>query len=186
MTMLATRGGFGPTGYIRLPLGPREEMAAALRSGAADAIVAHEPDASFYESAGAAFELLEITSVPGTRAALGDTYPTTALYFPEAFIAEHPDEVGRLVAACLDAMQWLQGHDGRAIVAALPAKMVGSDPAAFAQLVDDEKRSFVTDGRLPVAAARSMLAAMAALQPKYADVRIEQTYTDQFIPAARP
>jgi NitT/TauT family transport system substrate-binding protein len=184
MTMLAQHAGFGPSGYTRLPLGSRDDMAEALRNGEADAIVAHEPDASYILKSGAAFQLLEVTSVQGTRAALGDTYPTTALYLPAAFIAGRPAATQRLVDACLRALAWINAHDAAQIAKILPSKMVGEDPKQFIRLLDEDRLAFASDGRLSLSAAKAMLAAMTALQPKYAKVRIEDTFSNVFVDQA--
>ena len=184
MTMLAQRAGFGPSGYVRLPLGSRDDMAEAMRSGEADAIVVHEPDASFYLKSGAAFQLLEVMSVPGTRSAIGDVYPTTALYLPAAFIAARPAAVQGLVDACLKAMAWINARNAAEIVEVLPPKMVGEDRETFIRLLEEDRLAFATNGRLSLPAATTMLAAMTALQPKYSKVRIEDTFTNAFVDKA--
>ena len=186
MTMLATRGGFGPAGYTRLPLSSREAMIEALRSGSADAVVAHEPDASDYVRAGVGFVLADVNSVPGTKASLGDVYPTTALYLPRSFVAAHQQEVQKLVNACLKAMAFINSHDATQIADVLPVQMIGKDRAAYLTQIDEDRLSFATDGRMSLAAAQAMYNAMLALQPKYAPVKLGETYTNEFVERAAP
>ena len=186
MTMLAARGGFGPTGYTRLPLTSREAIIEALRSGGADAIVAHEPDASDYVRAGVGFVLADINSVPGTKASIGDVYPTTALYLPRHFVAAHQQEVQKLVNACLKAMAFINSHDAAQIADVLPVQMTGKDRAAYLTQIDEDRLSFATDGRMSQTAAQAMYNAMLALQPKYASVKLGETYTNEFVERAAP
>jgi NitT/TauT family transport system substrate-binding protein len=120
-------------------------------------------------------------SVPGTKAVIGDIYPTTALYLPEAFIAARPAAVPGLVDACLEAMAWINEHGAAEIVDVLPPKMVGEDREGFIRLLEQDRLAFATDGRLSPTAAATMLAAMTALQPKYAKVKIKDTFTNTFV-----
>jgi NitT/TauT family transport system substrate-binding protein len=170
--------------YTPLPLLPREAAAKALRDGSADAIMTHEPDAAYYETSGAAFELADLATPAGTRAALGTVYPSTALYLPSAYIAAHPAEVRALVGALLKALRFIEGHDAATIVAALPPKVGGADRAAFTRQVAADKAMFDGDGRIDPAAAAAELKAMAALEPKYSRVKLAETYTNAFVEAS--
>ena len=169
--------------YTPLPVRSRDAAARALKDGEADAIMAHEPDASFYESTGAAFELADLATPEGTRAALGTVFPSTALYLPGPYVAAHPREVKALAAALLRALRFIETHDAAAIVAALPAKTGGADRAAFVRQIALDKHMFGGTGAIDPAAAAAELKAMAALNPAYARVRLDETYTNAFIGA---
>ena len=181
---LASRAGFGATGYTPLAPTTRQAMAAALRDGTADAIVAHEPDASYYVRSGAGFALADLSSVSGTREALGSVYPSTTLYFPAPYIAAHPETVQHLVDACLRAITFINGHSAADIAGVLPPKVVGNDRAAFVRLLDEDKKGFATDGRMCRDAARQEWRVMSDLTPKYRDIQFEQTFTDKFVDAS--
>jgi NitT/TauT family transport system substrate-binding protein len=181
---IALRAGFGVHGYTALPLSGRDEMAAALRDGTADAIVAHQPDADYYLAKGN-FLLADITSVEGTRATLGSVYPSTALYLSKTYIDAHPALVQHLVNACRKAVDYIREHDASTIAAILPPKMAGKDRAAFLRLLTEDKRMFETDGVMPEAAARAEWFAMTALAPKYGAISFGQTFTNRFVDHAR-
>jgi NitT/TauT family transport system substrate-binding protein len=170
--------------YTPLPLMPREAAARALRDGSADAIMTHEPDAAYYETSGAAFELADLATPAGTRAALGSLYPSTALYLPADYIGAHPDAVRALVGALTRALRFIETHDAATIVAALPPKVGGADRAAFTRQIAADKAMFDGDGRIDPAAAAAELEAMAALEPKYNKVKLAETYTNAFIDAS--
>ena len=184
MNWLAARAGFGPKDYTALPLAPRDKMATALRDGAADAIIAHEPDIDFYLKSGVATELADLYSVPGTKAALGDIYPSTTLFLPKAYIDAHPDVVQAAVNALVRALAYINGHSAEEIAAVLPARMIGSDRAAFLNLLAADKLAFMSDGRLSLNAARQQLSAMTSVSPHYASVKLDETYTNRFVDRA--
>lgn len=184
MTWLAQRAGFGAHGYTPLAPTTARDMAAALRDGRADAVMTHEPDAAAYARSGAAFELVDLASPKGTRAALGALYPSTALYMPKAFVDAHPEVVQHLVDACLRALAYIDGHSAEQILAVLPPKMGGADKAAFARTLAEDKTMFETSGLMPEAGAGAELAAMAARTPRYRQVDLAETYTDRFVRAS--
>ena len=168
--------------YVSMPLVPREAAAKELADGTADAIMAHEPDASVYESTGAAFQLLDLRTPEGTTAALGTVYPSTALYFPASFIDAHPAEVRALASALLRALAFIENHDAVAIVAALPPKAGGADRQSFIRQIAADRKMFGGDGHTDPAAAAGELRAMTALNPTYARVRIGDTWSNDFLP----
>lgn len=181
MNWLAQRSGLGNTDYVALEPTRPDAMRMALADGSADAIIAHEPDAAAYVASGAAFQLADLTSVEGTRAALGTVYPATALYMTDAYIAGHRDEVARLVKACLRAIAYINSHSAAEIAAILPPKVVGHDRAGYVAMLADDKRAFLTDGAFPADAARQQLSVMTSRSPRYAAVNFELTYTNAFV-----
>ncbi len=183
---LVIHSGAAIADYTRLANVERDAMAEALRAGKADAIVSHQPDADFYEATGAAFSLADLASVEGTKQALGSVFPSTTLYMPSAYIAAHPEAVQHLVNACLKALAYLNAHTPAEIAAALPPKMVGKDRAAYIRLLSEDKQMFASDGTMPAAAAQAEWQTMTAQLPKYAAVRLADTYTNSFVEHARP
>jgi NitT/TauT family transport system substrate-binding protein len=175
---LAARGGFTMHDYTALALGTHSEMEHALQSGDADAMVASTADAARYVASGAAFVMEDLSSAEGTRRALGELYPSTALYLPKTYVSAHPEIVQHLVNAQLRALAFIRSHDAAAIAAALPP---AKDPAAYVRVLAEEKNMFDTDGIMPAAGARDEWKTMAALQPKYAQIDFGETFTDTFV-----
>lgn len=175
---LVARGGLTLQDYTALALTSRSEMERALQNGAADGIAASTADAAGYVASGAAFVMADLSSADGTRRALGELYPSTALYLPKTYVDAHPEIVQRLVNAELRALTFIRSHDATAIAAALPPT---KDPAAFVRLLAEEKNMFDTDGIMPAAGARDEWKTMAALQPKYAQIDFGETFTDTFV-----
>ena len=171
--------------FVPLPLMPRPAAAKALADGTADAIMAHEPDANFYETSGAAFELLDLETAEGTRAALGTIYPSTVLYMPAPYIRSHPREVRALVTALLRSLAFIESHDADAIVAVLPTRTGAGDRGAFVRQIALDKRMFAGDGRMEPAAAAAELQAMAARNPSLGQIRLSETWSNAFLPDPR-
>lgn len=186
MNWLALRAGFGVKGYTPLKPTTAKEMAQALRDGSADAVVAHEPDAGVYARSGAAYELADLASPQGTRAALGEVFPSTSLYMPKAYVEAHPDTVQRLVRALLQAEAFIRTHDATSVAEVLPPHAIGKDRAEFLRTLASDKLMFETDGRMPPAAAGAEWRAMTALTPKYGSIDLKATYTNSFVGAALP
>lgn len=170
--------------YVSLPLMPRQAAAKALADGTADAIMAHEPDAGYFETSGVARELLDLATPEGTRAALGSVYPSTVLYMPQSFIAAHPREVRALVAALVRSLAFIEHHDAAAIVAVLPTR-AGADRTALIREIALDKRMFAGDGRMDPAAAAAELQAMVARNQSLARVELSKTWSNAFLPLRR-
>ena len=170
--------------YVSIPVVPRDAAAKELADGAADAIMAHEPDASYYEKSGAAFELLDLATPVGTQSALGTIYPSTALYMPDGFISAHPMQVRALVSALLRSLRFIETHDAKTITTLLPAKVIGPDRNEFVTQLASDKEMFGGEGRMDAAAAAAELKAMAALNPSYERVRIVDTWSNEFVGAS--
>lgn len=181
---LMAHAGLGVVDYTRLPNVSRDEMAEGLKSGKADAIVSHEPDADLYEASGVAYTMADLESVEGTKTALGSIYPSTSLYMPIDYVRAHPETVQHLVNACLKAMTYINTHTSAEIAAVLPPKMGGKDRAGFLKLLGEDKQMFATDGLIPPDAARQEWKVMTSLIPKYGSIRFEDTFTNRFVERA--
>ncbi len=184
---LFVHAGLKPSDFTGLALLPRDEMAAALQSGAADAIVAHEPDATFYLSRGVAALFADLTSVEETRKNLGAVFPTTALYLANAFVQSHPALTQKLVNAFYRSLRYINTHTSTEILAQLPKEIAGKQqPAAvYAHNLKEDLPMFATDGRLDAAAATTEWQVMANYAKKFTGVKIAETYTNEFVDAAR-
>lgn len=182
---LLHHAGLGDDDIVRLPLQDRDKMAAALQSGEADAIVAHEPDASYYQAGHIAHSIADITTPEGTKKALGSLYPTTSVYLSDAYIKAHPAEVQHLVNALSRTLKYINGHKPAEVMAALPKEVAGKNPAIFLQDLTEDMPMFATDGLMPEEAARMELKVMADFQPKYAPTDFARTFTNRFVEAAR-
>lgn len=181
---LMAGAGLGMDDYQRLPIGSRDANAKALADGEADAIMAHEPDASFYAEHGIATTIADLTSPEDTRKALGSVFPTTALYLTRDFVEAHPDIVQHLVNALMRSLAFINSHGSDEILAALPKNFPGKERETYRKDLALDLKMFATNGLLPEADARTEMKIMVALQDKYRATNFGQTYTNTFVEAA--
>ncbi len=181
---LMEHAGLTSADYISLPLADRDAMAKALADGDADAIVAHEPDATYYQTTGVATVLADITSVEATRQNLGARFPTTTLYLANDYVAAHPEVAQHLVNAMLRSLAFINSHKPEEIMAALPKQIAGKDPATYLHNLTEDMAMFHTDGLMPEQDARMEMKVIVDFQPKYAGAKFEDTYTNRFVEAA--
>ncbi len=183
---LFIKAGLTPADYVGLALRPREEMAEALRAGTAAAIVAHEPDATYYQTSGVASVLANLTSIEETRRNLGSEFPTTALYLSTAFVKGHPVLTQKLVNALYRSQRYINTHSATELLPLVPAEFVGKGPlaAVYANNLQEDMQMFATNGRLDPDAATAELKAMGNYAKKFTRVAIASTYTNDFVDQA--
>jgi NitT/TauT family transport system substrate-binding protein len=179
-----THAGLSIDDIVRLPISDREKMLGMLIDGSADAIVTHEPDASFYAEKNAAFVFADITDKASTVKALGSVFPTTALYLPTETIRAQPETVQHLVNALMKALSFINTHTPKEIAAVLPKQALGKNPDEYLSVLVKDVRMYESDGRFLTDAVNAEWTAMAALNPKYRNIDIAETYTNRFVDMA--
>ena len=173
--------GFALSDFTAIPPKDKAWIAATLKNGDADFVIAPEPDAGFYEAQGVASVFADLYSVEGTRVAVGSVFPTTVLYMATPYARAHPELTRQLVSVFRRALGYINSHTAAEIAAIVPEIVgaEGKEPRVLAQGV----KMFATDGVMPDAAARAEAQAIIALFPEYAKVDLAKTYTNEFLPA---
>src|SRR5205823_5149254 len=77
---LLLAGGHSIPDYTRIKNESKDKIAATLKSGDADLVVAPTPDGSLYEAQGVASVFADLTTPEGTRKALGTLFPSGTVY----------------------------------------------------------------------------------------------------------
>lgn len=181
---LVLAGGAGLKDYIRLGTAGPEQNSAALRDGQADFVVAPTPDADYYLAQGVATVFADLTTVEGTRKNLDALFPSSTVFMNSARVKEHPEIARHLANAFVRTLQYINSHSAEQIAALIPEEVSGKDRPAYLAVLKQEIPMFANDGRMPPGAAEKELAAPAASNPKYAAVKPELTYTNEFVDAA--
>jgi NitT/TauT family transport system substrate-binding protein len=189
---LVLHAGLKSTDYTRLSTGDRTKIAAALREGAADFVIAPEPDADAYLAQGVAAPFADLYSVAGTQQALGSVFPSAVLYMSQPYVAAHPEVAQALVDALVHALGYLNSHSVAEIRALVPDVAAGEarDPG----VLEEGVKMFATDGRMPAEAAAREAEVVSLQFPQYRGVKVAETYTNALVeralaaraPAARP
>ena len=185
---LMLAGGHKLTDYTRIRNESKDKIAAALRAGEADLVVAPVPDGDYYESLGLATVFADLTSVEGTRKHLGTLLPTSTVYMRRDRVAARPEIAQHLATAFVRTLQWINTHTPEEIAAVIPPDFMGKDKerdkAAYLKVLKQEIPMFKTDGRMPQDGAEYEWRVLAEANPKYKSVRVADTYTNRFVDVA--
>lgn len=170
--------------YVRLAPPDKTAIATMLRDGEADLVVARTPDAIYYETVGVATALADLTSVEGTRSALGSLFPTTSVYMMSAKVRSDPGLAQHLASAFVRTMRYLNEHSVEEIAALIPKQFQGVDRPLYLAGLRESLAMYRNDGRMPAGAAEYELGVLRASSSRYAKVDAGATYTNQFVDAA--
>lgn len=181
---LVLAGGHALSDYTRIPNESRDKILATLKSGGADLVVAPTPDGDFYESQGVASVFADLTTVEGTRQALGGLLPTATVYMRADLARQHPEVAQQLADAFVRTLRYIHSHSPEQILALIPPKIVGKDRAAYLDMLKQELPMFAGDGRMPAEDAEREWKVLAEFNPKYKPVKVDETYTNEYVDAA--
>ena len=177
-------GGYKVGDYTRIPNESKEKIAAALRAGEADLVVAPTPDGDYYESLALATEFADLTTPDGTREHFGTLFPTATVYMRAERVQAHPEIAQHLATAFVRTLQWINTHSPEEIAAVVPPDFIGKDRAAYLKVLKEEIPMFKTDGRMPQEGAEFEWRVLSEANPKYKSVHVSDTYTNRFVDAA--
>jgi NitT/TauT family transport system substrate-binding protein len=181
---LMMAGGHRIGDYTRIVNESKDKIVAALKSGSADLVVAPTPDGSFYEAAGVATLFADLTSVEGTRKALGSLLPTSTIYMASERVKARPDIAQHLANAFVRALKYINAHTAEEVMAIIPNEIVGKDRAAYLAALKEEMPMFATDGRMPAEDAAKEWQVLSEFNPKFKSVKVGETYTNVFVEEA--
>jgi len=177
---LLLAGGNQITDYTRLGTDGREKNVEALRSGAADFVVAPTPDGAFYEGAGVAAVFADLTTAAGTRQFLGALFPSNTIFMKTERVQAHPEIARHLARAFVRTLQYINSHSPEEILAVIPVEITGKDRAAYLAVLKEEIPMFANDGRMPADGAEMEWHVLSAFNPKFKSVDLAKTYTNEF------
>ncbi|BAL27198.1 ABC transporter substrate-binding protein [Azoarcus sp. KH32C] len=181
---LVLAGGHKINDYTRIRNEAKDRIAAALRNGEADLVVAPTPDGDYYEGLGVASPFADLTTVDGTRKLFGTLFPSSTIYMASERVKAHPEIGQHLATAFVRTLQWINTHTPEEIAALIPEDISGKDRAAYLKVLKAEIPMFKTDGRMPKDAAESEWRVLSEFNPAYKAVRAADTYTNRFVDAA--
>lgn len=181
---LILAGGYKIGDYVRIRNESKDKIAAALRAGEADLVVAPTPDGDYYEGLGLATVFADLTTVEGTRKHLGTLFPTSTVYMRSERVKAHPEMAQHLANAFVRTLQWINTHTPEEIAAVVPPDFIGKDRDAYLKVLREEIPMFKSDGRMPQDGAENEWRVLSEANPKYKSVRVVDTYTNRFVDAA--
>ena len=155
---------------------------AAMKSGQLDAISNVDPVMTKLEMDGAIKVVADTRTVKGTQAVWGASLPAGCLYAPVEFVRKHPNTAQALANAIVRADKWIAKASATDVAKAVPETYLMGDRALYLFTFDKVKEAISPDGIISDAGAKATLKALAAFDPgiKAGEIRLEQTYTNEF------
>jgi NitT/TauT family transport system substrate-binding protein len=181
---LVMAGGLRIGDYTRIANESKDNIAAALKDGSADLVVAPTPDGAYYEAQGVATVFADLTTVEGTRKALGSLLPTSTVYMASERVKSNPEIAQHLANAFVRTLKFINTHTPEEILAVIPPEISGKDRAAYMQALKEEIPMFKSDGRMPPEDAAREWQVLSEFNPKFKSVKVGETYTNAFVDEA--
>jgi NitT/TauT family transport system substrate-binding protein len=181
---LVMAGGNQIADYTRLGTDGKEKNVAALRAGVADFVVAPTPDAAFYEAQGVATVFADLTTVAGTKKNFGTLFPSSTVFMANERVRQHPEIAQHLANAFVRTLKFINTHTAEQIADVIPVEISGKDRVAYLKVLREALPMFANDGAMPADAAANELRVLAAFNPKFKGVKVEETYTNKFVDVA--
>ncbi|MGP1678351.1 MAG: ABC transporter substrate-binding protein [Burkholderiales bacterium] len=159
---------------------------AAIKSGQIDAISNTDPVMTKLEQDGDVKVIADTRTFKGTNAVWGAPLPAGCLYAPIEFIKKNPNTVQALTNAIVRADKWLATATPQDILKTVPEAYLLGDKALYLFAYGKIKEALSLDGSISDAGAKATLKALAAFDPqiKPAQIKLEQTYTNEFVKKA--
>lgn len=159
---------------------------AALKSGQIDAISNVDPVMTKLEQDGAVKIVADTRTSKGTEAVWGAPLPAGCLYAPIEFVQKNPNTVQALTNAIVRADKWLANATPQDILKTVPEAYLLGDKALYLFSYGKIKEALSLDGSISDVGAKATLKALATFdaQIKPAQIKLEQTYTNEFVKKA--
>ena len=112
--------------------------------------------------------------------------PAGCMYAPQAYIDKHPQAIQAIANAIVRANKWIQQAGASDIVKAVPESYLLGDRAVYIDAFLASKGALSPDGLLPEAGPATALHALASIDPKIGEAKIDlaATYTNDFVKKA--
>ena len=159
----------------------------AMQHDQIDIGVTTEPTVSTLLAQHAGKILVDLRSVSGTQAALGNPYPGSSLSFSTSWVNSNKPTVQKMVDALVEALHYIQTHSAAQITAVVPAADYGAaGKTAYEEALANEIGMYSPTGLMPTDGPQGVQHVLTAYDPSIANanLNLSATYTDSFVQAA--
>lgn len=183
---MLVKDGLKPTDVSIVGVGTGAGAIAAIKSGQIDAISNTDPVMTKLEQDGDIKIIADTRTFKGTDAVWGAPLPAGCLYAPIEFIKANPNTVQALTNAIVRADKWLAQASPQDILKTVPEAYLLGDKALYLFSYGKIKEALSLDGSISDAGAKATLKALATFDPqiKPAEIKLDQTYTNEFVKKA--
>ena len=183
---LLAKNGMQQTDAAVSAIGAGSSAVAAMEQGQVDAAVMLEPDISVLtKRIGHDPVLLEdVRTAEGLKEVFDtDSWPSSSLYAKTEWLDQNKETAGKLAKAIKRTLEYIDGHSGEEIAAAMPEKFSGGDKALYAKVIEELKVTLSKDGAFTEEGANAVLKTQQVANPEVGnkDIKLEETYTNEFV-----
>src|SRR5450830_1387878 len=180
---LASRNGLKTSDYSMLPVGAGNTLFAAFKQKRIDVAWTTEPTTSILLASGEAKVMVDLSSVEGTKAALGGLYPASSLYVQTTWARANKDTALKLSRAFVRTLQFIHSHTAEEIADKMPVDYYGGNKALYIQALKASIQMYSKDGKMPEGGPETVLKVMAGFNAniKGKSINLADTYTNEFV-----
>ena len=184
---LAARYGLKTSDYSTLPVGAGNALLAAVKQQRVDVVWSTEPTTSLLRATGDAKVLVDLSSVKGTKAALGGLYPASSLYVQRNWADTHKDEARKLARAFVRTLHYIQTHSAEEIADKMPSDYYGGDKSLYVKALQASMPMYSPDGQMPPGGPETVLKVLSEFNSniKGKHIDLARTFTNQFVNQAQ-
>jgi NitT/TauT family transport system substrate-binding protein len=167
-------------------IGAGSSAVAAVEQGQVDAAVMLEPDITVLgKRLGTEPTILEdVRTLEGLQDVFdAEAWPSSSLYATTDWLEQNPETAEKLAAAIKRTLEYIADHSGEEIAAEMPETFAGDDPAQYATVIEELKKTLSTDGVFTEAGTEAVLKTQRIANPEVGDAEIDlaETYTNEFV-----
>lgn len=176
------QAGIKPNEVSFIGVGASQSAVAAIRSGQIDAVVNLDPVITILERAGDIQVVSDTRVLAESEKVFGGPMPAGTLYAPQTFIDKNPATVQALTNAIVRANRWIQKAGPSELIKTVPESYLLGDRAVYIDGFLRTRGALSPDGLFPEQGPATALRALASVDPKLANARIDlaSTYTNDF------
>ncbi|MFA5915972.1 MAG: ABC transporter substrate-binding protein [Burkholderiales bacterium] len=186
VNQLLAKAGLKPADVAIVGVGTGAGAIAALKSGQIDAISNVDPVMTMLERDGSIKIVADTRTLKGTEAVWGAPLPAGCLYAPIEFVRKNPNTIQALTNAMVRADKWLAKATPQDILKTVPEAYLLGDKALYLFSYGKIKEALSLDGSISDVGAKATLKALATFDSKIkpAEIKLDQTYTNEFVKKA--
>jgi NitT/TauT family transport system substrate-binding protein len=186
MQAIAAKAGVSRADYTPSPVGAGSTFIASIERGDGITVgMTTPPTSTTLIKKGTAKVLMDLSTVEGTKAALGGLYPASSLYVTCEWAKAHPREAQALANALVKTLRYIKAHTATEIADKMPSDYAGNDKDTYVKSWEETKDGFTPDGVIDAAAMANVLEIQALVVPDVAahrsEVKLNETYTTEFV-----
>ncbi len=188
LNFLLKKNGVDSNGVGVIGIGLGATAIAAMEQGSVDAAVMLDPAVTLLQGKNKDLRILSDTRTQkDTIDVFGGEYPGGALYTRADWIEKNPKVAQALTNAVVRTLKWIHSNTPEAIMAKMPAELVGADKALYLAALKNTLPMYSTTGLMDPKGAKAVLDVFSQSSPDVAKANIDlsKTYTNKFVEQAK-